>query len=498
MLWLREALAEASGTATVGSTLAVAEQLIAAGDLRLGMQALFTAAVRCYMFKVDDALPAAVIRAARQVGLPAHDATFAAIRALADPARHAVEVADAVAGITPEAVMRTAPDAGAAADSMHLYALALTCVAEFRLGVGFQDHAIAAFRAQGRLGLLSRALGSHSVVRLDLADWSLATQAADECLRLTGYTPGVRGTATDGERVLNAGSCLLVLATVAANRGKPALAEQRLEEAVRVFGAAGSSYMLALVQAARTSVAMAEGRPAEAFQHAQRIFDPADVACHWPVSRGGPVLRDLADAATASGNTAQAKALLAGIDRNTATAEARGALAHADAVLAHEGAEQLFRAALAAAPSAVFFQARLHLAFGLWLRRQRRQMEARPYLRSATDGFDAIGAAPWAERARQELRASGETLRRGGADIRDELSPQEMQIAQLAAQGLTNREIGARLFVSHRTIGSHLYKIFPKLGIRSRAELAAALAQTPAAAAATQGSAGEQPVAPRA
>ena len=77
----------------------------------------------------------------------------------------------------------------------------------------------------------------------------------------------------------------------------------------------------------------------------------------------------------------------------------------------------------------------------------------------------------WGERARQELRASGETSRRRTPDAWDELTPQELQIAQMAAAGLTNREIGERLYLSHRTIGSHLYRIFPKLGITSRAEL---------------------------
>ena len=222
------------------------------------------------------------------------------------------------------------------------------------------------------------------------------------------------------------------------------------------------------------------GRPAEAFQHAFRIFDPADAACHWGVSRWSTVLRDLADAALASGNTQTAVARLAPLDRTTSSDESRGTLAYVDAVLADGDVEERFRRALAYAPASVYFQARLHLAFGLWLRRERRRTEARTYLRSAIDGFEAIGAVPWAERARQELRASGETVRRRAPDRRDELSPQEMQIAQLAAEGLTNREIGERLFLSHRTIGSHLYRIFPKLGIKSRSELAAAFRQVPA------------------
>jgi DNA-binding NarL/FixJ family response regulator len=86
------------------------------------------------------------------------------------------------------------------------------------------------------------------------------------------------------------------------------------------------------------------------------------------------------------------------------------------------------------------------------------------------------GAARWSDRARQELRATGETIGPRTPDARDRLTAQELQIAQLAAEGLSNREIGERLFLSHRTIGSHLYRIFPKLGITARAQLRDALA----------------------
>jgi DNA-binding NarL/FixJ family response regulator len=91
--------------------------------------------------------------------------------------------------------------------------------------------------------------------------------------------------------------------------------------------------------------------------------------------------------------------------------------------------------------------------------------------------FDALGAAYWTERANQELRATGESTRGRRPDTRDQLTPQELQIAQMAPEGLTNREIAQRLFVSHRTIGSHLYRIFPKLGITSRAELGSLAAE---------------------
>jgi len=116
-------------------------------------------------------------------------------------------------------------------------------------------------------------------------------------------------------------------------------------------------------------------------------------------------------------------------------------------------------------------RARLLLAYGAWLRRQRRVAESRAPLRAAREAFDALGAVPWGERARQELRAAGEASHHRTPRAWDRLSPQELQIARLAADGLSNREIGQQLYLSHRTVSSHLYRVFPKLGISSRSQL---------------------------
>ena len=116
-------------------------------------------------------------------------------------------------------------------------------------------------------------------------------------------------------------------------------------------------------------------------------------------------------------------------------------------------------------------RARLLLAYGAWLRRQRRVAESRAPLRAAREVFDALGAVPWGERARQELRAAGEASHHRTPRAWDRLSPQELQIARLAADGLSNREIGQQLYLSHRTVSSHLYRVFPKLGISSRSQL---------------------------
>ncbi|MEV0717482.1 BREX system ATP-binding domain-containing protein [Asanoa sp. NPDC050611] len=117
--------------------------------------------------------------------------------------------------------------------------------------------------------------------------------------------------------------------------------------------------------------------------------------------------------------------------------------------------------------------ARTQLLWGEWLRRLRRRSESRAPLRAALEAFDHAGARPWADRARAELRATGETVpaAAGRAGQLRRLTPQELQVARLAADGLSNRDIGARLFLSPRTVGYHLYKIFPKLGIADRHEL---------------------------
>lgn len=120
--------------------------------------------------------------------------------------------------------------------------------------------------------------------------------------------------------------------------------------------------------------------------------------------------------------------------------------------------------------------ARSHLLYGEWLRRQHRRVDARGHLRIAYDLLAAMGSAGFAERARRELLATGETVRKRTVDTRDELTPQEIEIARLAGEGRTNPEIGAELFISPRTVEWHLRKVFGKLGVRSRKELRPALA----------------------
>jgi DNA-binding CsgD family transcriptional regulator len=190
----------------------------------------------------------------------------------------------------------------------------------------------------------------------------------------------------------------------------------------------------------------------------------------------------LAEAAARTGRVKDARSVIAELGAETATTPAptlHRQLSYARAVLADDDeAEEMFTEALRADLTRwPWHRARLELAYGSWLRRQRRVAESRQPLRSAQITFDLIGARSWSEQVRSELRAAGERTQAQEPTAQDVLSPQELQIARLAAEGLSNREIGERLYLSPRTVGSHLYRIFPKLEVTSRAQLAAKLGQ---------------------
>lgn len=159
-----------------------------------------------------------------------------------------------------------------------------------------------------------------------------------------------------------------------------------------------------------------------------------------------------------------------GIVRSTTLARA----ITAQGAEAERALEEARRLSSAAPP---WYLARVELAFGSWLRREGRMSESRRPLGTAQAIFAALGAGAWSERAQQELAATGQRARRRDPDAWALLSAQELQITRLAAEGLSNREIGERLYLSHRTVGSHLYRAFPKLGVRSRSELHIALAE---------------------
>jgi len=216
--------------------------------------------------------------------------------------------------------------------------------------------------------------------------------------------------------------------------------------------------------------------------HYSEAFAAAQEACeHEDVYSYGWALAELVEAGVHCGHAVEASAALYRLSERTQASGTQWALgieARCRALLSdneslyRESAERLARS------RATRELARSRLVYGEWLRREGRRLDAREQLRAAHEMFSRMGAAAFAERARRELSATGETARKRKGETIDQLTTQEAQVARLAAQGHTNPEIGTLLFISARTVEYHLHKVYPKLGISSRRELRRALPDT--------------------
>ncbi|MDT4911844.1 MAG: hypothetical protein QOC66_972 [Pseudonocardiales bacterium] len=234
---------------------------------------------------------------------------------------------------------------------------------------------------------------------------------------------------------------------------------------------------------ARALDAIGRGDFDSAFRYASAISPPGTIASHIPHAMW--LVLDLVEAAIRTGRNADATAHVAAAQATGLPAiSSRLALittgAAATATPDDEDAIEIFQQALDVpdADQWPFDLARVELLFGERLRRARSTAKSRHMLSRAQQDFQRLGAQPWAHRAGNELRATGVTVSNPALDGAASLTPQEREIALLAAEGLTNKEIGERLFLSHRTVSTHLYRIFPKLGITARAALRDALNAT--------------------
>jgi DNA-binding CsgD family transcriptional regulator len=268
------------------------------------------------------------------------------------------------------------------------------------------------------------------------------------------------------------------LAFIAAARGNVDLARTLSDEITTWAAPRGIGLTQAFGWRARTIAALGQGDYEDAYAQASRITPPGTPSPGYPDRW---MVMDLVEAAVHTGRTDQARAHVAAAQRmGIAGISPRTALITAGAAALAAPDHQagpLFEAALSL-PEAdrwPFEQARIQLAYGQWLRRTRDTTRARLHLRAALETLDRLGAEPWAQRARNELRATGIATTTRPDTRTAALTAQERQIATLAATGLTNKQIGERLFLSHRTVGAHLHRAFPKLGITSRAALHDAL-----------------------
>jgi DNA-binding NarL/FixJ family response regulator len=456
--WFREAAKRSiSGAVALKE---IADSIKTDDDVELALDLLSVPAAKGWWAEPDEDVCKHVIGAVERVRASSgDDPRFLLIVAMTDPIDRGAFVIERLRSFAtnPHDDARTA----------HLLGLAAIQIGDFILAERFLSRAIAGLRSDGRLALVAQMLVLRAWSAIFCGNRNVAIADAEEGMRLAQET----------DQPTYVSLARAAAAMSAALRGDYDSAEALANDAERI--ALPFGILLAEVQMARGTNALGAGRYDDAYRHLRRMFDPLDSAYH-PM-RHCYVIGDLAEAAVQSGHRDDAIALLAEMEelaRRTPSPHFQQAMFYARAILSENGdATKLFEKALAsAAGHSSFAMARLRLAFGAWLRRARRVKEARPQLQAAMEAFDALSTLPWCERARQELRAAGASIERRVPERQEALTPQELQIALMAAEGLTNREIGQKLYLSHRTVGSHLYRIYPKLAITSRFQLRDALA----------------------
>ncbi|HXE60463.1 MAG TPA: AAA family ATPase [Gemmatimonadaceae bacterium] len=318
-------------------------------------------------------------------------------------------------------------------------------------------HAVRLARDAGALATLPIALSYRAAVHVHAGEFDAASaliQESDAIAEATGNAP-LRYTAL----------------MLAAWRGEEGPAVRLIQSGVKEATARGEGRALGLAGYATAVLYNGLGRYESALAGARQACDYDDLGFF------GWSLIELVEAAVRSGTHDVARDALRHLEeraRATGTNWALGILARSSALLADgHAAESLYREALVQLERCriVVHLARAHLVYGEWLRRHNRRVDAREQLRIAYDKLGRIGAEAFAERARGELLATGETVRKRVVESRDVLTAQEVLVARLAAQGRTNPEIGAQLFISPRTAEYHLRKVFTKLGISSRRRL---------------------------
>ena len=321
--------------------------------------------------------------------------------------------------------------------------------------------AVARCRASGALSTLPYAL--ELVSTHEFAASPAATEADS--------TEGLRVAREIGQPA-SAAVHLSLLAMVAAHRGDEGATTAYADEVAMLAARHGLAFPQARATAALGTLDLLLGRPERALDR----LDSVAVSGHPLMALSSTP--DLVEAAVRVGRRDRALAAVSRFEdwvipsgpslASALLARCRGLLAAGAEAAAH------FEAALGAHTSsgAALEHAHTQLLYGELLRRERRRAEARPHLRAALETFERLGARPWAERARAELRASGERARRRDGDEAGELTPQERQVARFVAAGASNKDVAAQLYVSPRTVDAHLRNVFAKLGISSRGQLA--------------------------
>ena len=459
MVWIRESFDDGIRDVAAGawSLAELAEEAADDGELDLALNLLWGAALRCFWSEPGEETRQRVVAATDHVAKNPFDPRVLAILAYAAPLARGEAVMTGLQYFLEHPIEDPR--------ATYMLSTAANLVGASPLAASFGSAALARLRSQGRLGVLVRVLALRAWSSVHLADLEVAGPGAAEAARLAKET----------EQPIMLATARVTEAMCAALRGEEDAVIRIVAEAEQASLGVGARPVLASIQMARGLLALGRGRYGDAYVVLRRIYDPTDPTFH--IALRCFAIGDLVEAAVYGGRRDDVLGVVAEMEQLAAITPSpalHAGLRYARALIADT--EELFLAALGKESlDWPFHHARTLLAYGGWLRRQRRTAESRDPLRRAQEIFDALGTTPWGERARQELRASGETARQRVPAAREQLTPQELQIAGMAADGLTNREIGERLYLSHRTVSSHLHRIFPKLSISSRLELRDAL-----------------------
>ena len=453
------------GTDHIRYLIRLARGVAADGKADLALELLYPVAKRCWWTGTGIEMRLLVAETALELASQPLHPTLQSVLAFAAP--------ETYGGLARDHIDRLAQDAGLDAAQLTHLGVAATVLGSLERSRALFAVAIPQLREQHRLGLLIRALGFAAFNAAYTCRWSDALAAADECARV----------AVDAGQRRDVAVVTAPRALVAAIRGDNEELERLASQAEPALLADASSSLLTDLQNARGVAALGEGNYDAAYRHLMRTHDPADKAFHFMLPMYH--LADLADAASHSGHVTDFRALFAEIAAPVVQEPSPLVavnIAFARAMLAREDAdaeEQFQRALAGKLRHWPFYHGRLKLEYGMWLRQHNHAERAREHLQAARDVLGAVGARAWRQRAENELRAAGVRHPAGPRESArfEQLTPHEQQIASMVAAGLSNKEIGERLSVSHRTIGYHLYRMFPKLGITSRAELGTLLAE---------------------
>jgi DNA-binding CsgD family transcriptional regulator len=338
---------------------------------------------------------------------------------------------------------------------------------ESDLAITLLQDAMERLRAPGVRGTSGGSLTVLGWAYIDTGRW-------DEALDVAAEAAGV---AEAGHMDIVAASADVIIATVLALRADSGAARRHAARALATVDPAECGLVAARARRALGVAALADGSYLQAFSQLRGLFSQDGTPLHNYASYLG--VADLAAASVRADRRMEGSDVIEhALSRLDGTVSARleQLIARARGILADpDGAEAHFEKAVAdpAGDQWPFEQAQLRLDYAEWLRRRRRINDAKPVLTQALGTFRRLGARSWAQRAQAELRASGVTVA-GAArepDALGELTPQQRQIVRLASDGLTDREIAGRLFLSPRTVSSHLYRSYPKLGVASRHQL---------------------------